>query len=122
MIIRALIVIAALFGFLSNAQAKDNNPFSGATSISVVMTQDTTTLGKRQLINRPKPNEVCTAASGVAVIPIFFGLMILLGIILAWCRNDDVWFEDILSGERKWGVLLIVVGIIGEICVLAGAG
>lgn len=54
------------------------------------------------------------------MMPISFGLMILIGVFLAWSRNDDVWFESILSGERKWGVLMIVVGIIGEICVLTG--
>lgn len=38
------------------AHAQDNNPFSGASSISVNMTRDRATLGKRQLINRPEPN------------------------------------------------------------------
>lgn len=49
--------------------------------------------------------------------PHFFALMILIGLALAWSKNDDVWFEGILSGERKWGVLLIVVGLIGELSV-----
>lgn len=38
--IRALIVVAGLLGFIPNAHAKDNNPFSGATSITVNMTRD----------------------------------------------------------------------------------
>lgn len=46
--IRALIVIAALAATFP-AHAKDNNPFSGATSIDVVMTQDA-------------PVETCTAS------------------------------------------------------------
>lgn len=41
MILRSLTVIVgvnlALFGFLSHAKAQDNNPFSGAREISVVM-------------------------------------------------------------------------------------
>jgi rare lipoprotein A len=44
MILRALIVIvgfnAGLFGWLLFARAQDGNPFSGATSINVVMTRD----------------------------------------------------------------------------------
>jgi ABC-type uncharacterized transport system permease subunit len=48
--------------------------------------------------------------------PIFFALMILLGLAFAWNRNDDVWFESILAGWRGVGVILIAVGIVGEIC------
>lgn len=48
---------------------------------------------------------------------VFFGLTIAVGLALAWNRNDDVWFESIWAGERGVGVLLIVVGVIGLLCV-----
>lgn len=55
MLMGALGIIASLLtGCPAHA---DNNPFSGARSISVKMVRDVPTLGRRQLINRPKPNE-----------------------------------------------------------------
>lgn len=46
----------------------------------------------------------------------FFGLMILIGIIMAWNRNDDVFYEDMLAGQRGVGCILVLIGVIGLIC------
>jgi hypothetical protein len=50
------------------------------------------------------------------VMPIFFSIMILLGLALALNRNDDVFYEGLLSGWRGVGTALGVVGIVGLVC------
>jgi hypothetical protein len=53
---------------------------------------------------------------------IFFALMIMVGVVLAWNKNNYVWFEGILSNWRGVGVLLIGTGIVGLVCLWVSPG
>jgi hypothetical protein len=48
---------------------------------------------------------------------VVFALMILVGSILAWSSNDDVWYEDLFSGQRYVGVVMVASGIVGVLYV-----
>lgn len=87
--IRALAIIAfllaILFAVLPHAHAKDNNPFSGATSIEVAMTRDAKPAHAAPLVRLH-----CADPDGI--------------IVADW-RVQDGRFRLKLGTERKWSAV-----------------